>query len=151
MPAGTKKCQFCTKNDDKKDVGKFSTRKHMVLQQQGFQSFMTEKYEDLQKFKLHMFKLRTLSKVYTTDVRPRSVGNRVMLLFTMTLQRLYTWNTMKKFSQSILVVELPSVLKVARLSSTVYNGWWWFTCFWFSQFLKWWQDSDGEDCLLAHG
>ena len=42
----------------------------MVLEQHGFQSFMTNKYEtDLHKFKLLIFKLRTLSKVYTTDVR----------------------------------------------------------------------------------
>jgi len=73
MPNGTTECQFCLKKKDKRDRGKFSSRKHMALERLLFLDFRLKYERDLIKFKFHLFKSLTLGKVFTTDVRRRSL------------------------------------------------------------------------------
>ena len=77
MKIGTTECKFCkNKKNPKNNRGKFTTRKHLTLDELPFHEFWDlylEKLTDkkVSNFTLHQFKFLSLGNVFTTDVRRR--------------------------------------------------------------------------------
>ena len=56
-----------------KQRGKICRRSHQVLQECNFQEFWGDHFEELRKFRMHLFQLRTNCKKFVTGVRRQAV------------------------------------------------------------------------------
>ena len=66
-------CLTCKKMKNPKKKGKISKKEHQVMNQLGFQGFWAVYLEELEKFRMHLFQIRTNCKKFVTNVRRQAV------------------------------------------------------------------------------
>ena len=72
IPEGVE-CLTCKKMKNPKKRGKTSKKEHQMANQMAFQDFWAVYIEELQKFRMHLFQIKTNCKKFVTNVRRKAV------------------------------------------------------------------------------